>query len=185
MECISNLHSLFWLFLRALRDLRGASGFPSDLRIVDGTTTKSTKSGVRKACPVRIPLSIRDSSHSRCPASFAVLVFFKDGKISWTARSSCVSMQPNRRDLRRLSLRELRVLRGRRSHSSTFDASDRENMKIHEPRRTRSARRKPVILETDSDRSCGTSWFDRFLPLVQPTLPLLIFSADPQPGEAA
>jgi|GEM_PF-3875968 len=80
MDCISNLHSLFWLFLRALRDLRGASGFPSDVRIVDGTTTKvtkSTKSGLRKACPDRIPLSIRDSSHSRCPASFAVYVFFQ------------------------------------------------------------------------------------------------------------
>ena len=109
------------------------------------------------------------------PAFFAVLVFFEDGKMSWTARSSCDSLQLNSRDLRRLSLRELRVLRGRSSHSSTFDASDRENMKIHEPRRTRSSRRKPVILETDSERSCGTSWFDRFLPHVQPTLPLLFF----------
>jgi len=70
----------FLAFLRVLRDLRGASGFPADVRIVDGTTTKvtkSTKSGLRKACPDRIPLSIRDSSHSRCPASFAVYVFFQ------------------------------------------------------------------------------------------------------------
>jgi len=75
MDCISIAYSLFWFLLRVLRDLRGASGYPAEFRIVDGTTTmvtKSTKSGLRKACPVRIPLSIRDSSHSRCPASFAV-----------------------------------------------------------------------------------------------------------------
>ena len=116
------------------------------------------------------------------PARFALLEKNKDGKISRSARSSCVFMQLNRRDLRRLNLRELRVLRGRRSHSRTFDASDRENMKMHEPRRTRSSRRKTVTLDTDSERSCGTSWFDRFLPLVQPTLPLLIFWGPSEPN---